>query len=135
MLRRRVVDDQIDDDPDAPVARFVQQFGEIAQRAQTLVDRVEIGDVIAVVAVRRRVDRIEPQTGDAQSVQVVEATDQATEIAISITIGIRERVHVNAVHHGLVVPAFAHTARSTQCRRPPIGSHSVSPSKCRIAWL
>ena len=51
VLVRGVVDDQVDDHPDAPVAGLVQQLDEVAERAEPRVDAVEVGDVVAVVTV------------------------------------------------------------------------------------
>ena len=62
-----VVDHQVDDHPDAPVLRLVQQLGEVAEGAEARVDVVEVGDVVAVVAVGRRVDRVQPQAGHARA--------------------------------------------------------------------
>ena len=49
-----VVDDEVDDHPDAAVAGLVDQLDEVAERAERRVDGVEVGDVVAVVAVGAR---------------------------------------------------------------------------------
>ena len=108
MLIRRVVHDEVDDDPDATVFGLVQQLGEVAERAQPRVDGVVVGHVVAVVAIRRRVDRVEPQTGHAEPAQVVEPADQAAEVADAVVVGVREQLDVDAVDDGLVVPLLAH---------------------------
>ena len=67
VLDGRVVDDQVDDHPHAPVAGGADHLDELAQRAQSRVDAVEVGDVVAVVAVGRRVERHQPQRRDADA--------------------------------------------------------------------
>ena len=54
MLVGRVVDDEIDDDLDAPIAGGADELDELAQRAQSRIDVVEVDDVVAVVALGRR---------------------------------------------------------------------------------
>jgi hypothetical protein len=65
-----------DQQPDAPLAGLHDELGEVAQRAQSRVNAVVVGDVVTVVAQRRGVDGIEPQAGDAEPAQVVEAADE-----------------------------------------------------------
>ena len=52
--------------------RLVQKILEIAQRAVGGVDVRVIGDVVAVVAPRRRTERQHPDGGDAEILQVIE---------------------------------------------------------------
>ena len=53
VVDRGVVDDQVGDDPDSPVAGGADHLGEVAERAEARVDGVEVEDVVAVVAVGR----------------------------------------------------------------------------------
>jgi hypothetical protein len=99
-----VVDHQVDDHADAPVVGLVQQFGEVAEAAEPRVDGVVVGDVVAAVATRRRVDRVEPQAGDAEPVEVVEPADQAPEVTAAVLGGVRVRLDVDAVDDSLLVP-------------------------------
>nr|BFE68158.1 hypothetical protein GCM10020092_014590 [Actinoplanes digitatis] len=46
-----VVDDQVDDHPDAQVPGLVQELGEVAEGAEARIDVVEVLDVVTVVAV------------------------------------------------------------------------------------
>ena len=72
-----VVDDEVDDHPHAAVAGGADQLDEVAVRAEPRVDAVEVGDVVAVVAVGRRVERHQPQAGDAELGEVVDALREA----------------------------------------------------------
>ena len=51
-------------------------------------DAVEIGDVVAVVAVRGWVERLEPHAGHAEALQVIEAPHQALEVADAVAVGV-----------------------------------------------
>jgi hypothetical protein len=71
-----VVDDEVDDDADAPVGRRPDHLREVARRAQPAVDPVEVGDVVAVVALAARVERHEPHARDPDAGEVVEPVRQ-----------------------------------------------------------
>jgi hypothetical protein len=60
-----VVDHQVDEHADAATVSFVYELDEVAERAEPRVDPVVIGDVVAVVSVRRRLDRRQPQRVNA----------------------------------------------------------------------
>jgi len=51
-VNRRVIDDEIDDDADAERLRVVYEVDEVAEAAVLVMNVVEIGDVVAVVAIR-----------------------------------------------------------------------------------
>ena len=103
-----VVDDQVHDHPQASVPGLVQELGEVAEAADVRVDAVEVGDVVAVVAVGCRVDGVEPDAGDAQAGQVVEPRDQAGQVTDPVAVRVLEGLDVEAVDDGLLVPALAH---------------------------
>ena len=52
--------------------RLVRELDEVAERAEARIDAVVVGDVVAVVAPRRRLERQQPEAGDAQAGEVVE---------------------------------------------------------------
>ena len=56
----------------AALVRGLQERLEIVQRAVARVDVDVVGDVVPVVFERRRKERQQPETGDAQALQVVE---------------------------------------------------------------
>ena len=49
MLIGGVVHDQVEEQPDAALAGFDGQFGEVTERSEPRVDAVVVADVIAVV--------------------------------------------------------------------------------------
>ena len=49
-----------------------------------------VGDVVAVVAQGRGEEGQEPEAGDAEVLEVVEARDQAGEVADAVVVGVRK---------------------------------------------
>ena len=72
--------------------------------AEPRVDPVEVGDVVAVVVVGRRVERHQPQARDAQVGQVVDPLDQARQVADAVVVPVHERLDVQAVDDGVLPP-------------------------------
>ena len=99
-----VIDDQIDDHADAALVRLVHELDEVAARAVARIDAVEVGDVVAVVAIRRGLERREPDDVDAERVQIVEALHQPLEIAAAVAVAVHERLEVEAVDDRVLVP-------------------------------
>ena len=72
-----VVDHQLGDHPQAAAVRLAQEAPEVAAGAVGGMDVGVVGDVVAVVAQRRGVERQQPEGGDAEVRQVVELAGQA----------------------------------------------------------
>ena len=77
MLVGRVIDDQLDDHLDAALVRGGQKRLEVGQRAVARMHVPVVGDVVAVVFQRRREERQQPETRDAEILQVIELLRQA----------------------------------------------------------
>ena len=73
VLVGRVVDDEVHDELHAALVQRGDQLVEVVERAEQRVDVLVVADVVAVVVLRRAVDRREPDDVDAELVQVVEA--------------------------------------------------------------
>ena len=99
-----VVDDQVDDHPHPAVTGGPDHLDEVPGTAQARVNAVVVGDVVAIVAVRRRMERHQPQAGHPQLGEVVEALDQAREVAHPIVVPIHKRLHVQAVNDRRLPP-------------------------------
>ena len=56
-----------------------------------------IGDVVAVVAQRRRKKRKQPQAGDAEVLQIIELLNQARKIADAVVIAVGEGADVQLI--------------------------------------
>src|ERR671910_125844 len=77
---RRVVDDEVEEHPHATASCLVDELDEVAERAEPRVDPVKVGDVVAVVPVRRRLAGLQPECIDAQALQVVEPAAESLEV-------------------------------------------------------
>src|SRR5215210_3168120 len=82
----------------------VEQGFEVSDRTVVVMDAHEVGDVIAVVFVWRRVHRQEPDAVDAKLPDVVELLGHAPEIADAVVIGIEERLDGRFVEHRVLEP-------------------------------
>ena len=79
MLIGGVVDDQLDHHLHVPLVRGVEEGLEIVQRSVRRIDVDVVGDVVAVVAQRRRKEGQQPEAGDAEVLQIVELARSAPE--------------------------------------------------------
>ena len=77
---------------------------EVVQRAVARMDVLVVGDVVAVVAQRRRVERQQPERVDAELLQVVELLGQAGEVADAVVVAVEEGADVRLVDDGVLVP-------------------------------
>jgi hypothetical protein len=116
MLDGRVVDHEIDDDAHAERVAVVHELDEIARGAVLGMHAVVIGDVVAVVAVGRRVERLQPQAGHAEAVKVFEAAVQAFEITDPVAVGVHVLLDVETVQDRVLVPeVLDRHAAATRC--------------------
>ena len=107
MLVRRVVHDEVDDDPDPPIARGADQLDEVAVRADPLVDAVEVRDVVAVVTVGGGVEGHQPEARHPELREVVDALDQPDDVALAVAAPVQERLDVEAVDDRRLPPHVA----------------------------
>ena len=99
-----MIDDEVDDDADTALPAAMGEFNKIAERAVARIDAVIIRDVVAVVPAGRRLKRHQPDRGDAEPVQVIQATQQALEIADAVAIGIHVGADGKAIDDAVLVP-------------------------------
>ena len=99
-----VVDDEVDDDADAALLAAMGEFDEIAERAVARIDAVIIRDVVAVVLAGRRLERHQPDRGDAQPLQIIQPPQQALEIADAVAVGVHIGADGKAIEHAVLVP-------------------------------
>ena len=126
----RVVHDQVGDHADAALVRLVDEVAEVVDGPVVGIDLVEVGDVVAAVAERRRIERQQPDAVDAEPLQVVELVGEAAEIAGAVVVPVEERAQVDLVEDGRLEPqrlplepaaCFAQAVTFTMCA-PPGGS-------------
>ena len=113
MLIAGVIDDQLGDDADPAAVRLFQERLEIGQRAVARMDGGVVGDVVAVIAQRRRIERQQPDDVDAEVLQVVELARQPLKIADAVVVRVKERADVRLVDDPVFVPEVVHRSSSS----------------------
>jgi len=104
MLVRRVVDDELRDDAETARMRLVEEPLKILDGAVLRVHRLVLGDVVAVVAERRWIERQQPQRVDVERLHVVELLNEAWKVTEAIAIAVAKRLHVQLVDDRVLVP-------------------------------
>ena len=104
VVARGVVHDEVGDHADAAPVRRVDERVEVLDGAVVGMDRVEVGDVVAAVAERRRVHRQQPDAIDAEPLEVVELVGQAAEVALAVVVSVREAADVDLVEDRALEP-------------------------------
>ena len=127
VLRRGVVDDEVRDHPDAPVVRGAEQLDEVAVRAEPAVHPEQVGDVVAVVPVRRRVEGHQPQAGHAELGEVVDALGQSRQVADAVPVGVVVGLDVDAVDDGVLPPEVAGAHAPHHGQAPFSSGRTCSP--------
>jgi hypothetical protein len=84
--------------------RLVDEVLEVLDRPVVGVDRVEVGDVVAAVAQRARIERQQPDAVDAQPLQVVELVAQPAEVARPVVVPVEERPEVDFIEDRSLEP-------------------------------
>ena len=102
---------------------------EVAQRAVVRVDVGVVGDVVAVVAQRRGIERQQPDRGDAEVLQVVELRGQAAEVADAVAVAVEEGPDVDLVDDRVLVPERIGGRRSG-----PSGDAAAAVPALRAGW-
>ncbi len=92
-----VVDHQVHDEPDAACVETGDQLVQLLQRAEGRVDVAVVADVVAVVVLRRGVQRGQPEHVDAQVAQVVQPLQDAAQVTDAVAVGVREAPRVDLV--------------------------------------
>ena len=70
-------------------------------------------------------DRVQPQAGDPQPSEVVEAADQAPQVAVTVTVGVLEGAHLDAVDHRLLIPPRRHPTATPLVRANQSRGHGA----------
>ena len=111
VLIGRVVDDELGDDAQLAPVCLAHEMVEIGARSVGRVDVAVVGDVVAVVAQRRRVERQEPDRVDAEVLDVVELLAEPVEVAHAVVVRIEEGLDVELVDDGVLVPVRGRRGR------------------------
>ena len=107
-----VVDYQVHEDVHIPFFGLGQEPVHVLHGAETGVDIIIIGDVVAFVRQRGGVAGGEPDDVHAQVLQVIQLADDAGKIADSVSVGITEALWVNLIRYLVMPPFFCHNDTS-----------------------
>src|SRR5437868_8958570 len=99
-----MVEDQFRDNAQATFMGGAQESLEIVQRAAFGMHAGIVRDVVTVVAHRRRIEREQPDGGDAEIAQIIELARQAGKIPYPVTIAVIERAYAQLVKDRILVP-------------------------------
>ena len=116
-IDRRVVRDDVDDDPQPPPVRLLDEVDRVGQRAERRIDRARVRDVIAGVVSGGGVERRQPDRVDAQLLEVVQPRDDAREVAEAVAVRVLERTRIDLVD-GCAVPPGARRRHAPTSSRP-----------------
>jgi hypothetical protein len=136
VLDRGVVDDQVGDHPHAAVPGGADDLDQVAVGAQPRVDAVEVGDVVAVVALGGRVEGHQPQAGHPEVGEVVDPLREAREVAAAVAVPVHVGLDVEAVDDGVLPPQVggvgdAHTGVPTASRARRAAGRAGGPATRR----
>jgi hypothetical protein len=98
--------DQVEEHAHAAAVGLEQELSEVAARPEPSVDPVVVGDVVAVVAVRRRIHGCEPKRIDAEALEVVEPITKTSEVANAVPVSVHERLDREAVDDSVAIPGL-----------------------------
>ncbi len=104
VLIRRVVHHQLSDHPQAAAVRRLDEGLEVLQTAVRRQYVHVVGDVVPVVAQRRRIGRQQPERGNPEVLQVVELFDQPAEIADPIVVAVKKGFDMQLIQNRVLVP-------------------------------
>ncbi|VUX29450.1 Uncharacterised protein [Bifidobacterium pseudocatenulatum] len=116
MLVGRVVDHQIHHDLQTALVRFGKQLVHILQGAEQRIDILIIGNIVAVVVLRRPVDRAQPHHVHAEVGQIVKTAGDALQIADAVAVRVLEGTRIHLIHHRVGPP---------RVRGRAVGTHGV----------
>jgi len=88
----------------AQFMRMCHEPVEVAERPEQRRDGAIVGDVVAEVGHRRRVDRRDPYRVRPKRRQVLETPRDAREIADAVAVPVKERSRINLIDHASLPP-------------------------------
>ena len=104
MLVGSVVDDQLRDHAHAHPVGLADELPEVAAGPVGRMDVKVVGNVVAVVAQRRRIERQQPQAGHSQVLQVREFLNQPGKIANPVIVRVVEGLGMQLIDDRILVP-------------------------------
>ena len=103
-----MIDHQFGDHAQIARMRRIQKSAEIVERAKIRIDVEIVGNVVAVVALGRRIERQQPDGGDPQLLEIIQFFHQTAEVTHPVAIAVTKRLDVQLVDDGVLVPTRIH---------------------------
>src|ERR1700733_2869798 len=107
MLIRRVIHDEIENDSYSSFFSLGYEAVEIGERPVCRVNIFIIGDVVTEIHLRRRKARRNPDSVNAERLQIVELRGDAVEIAEAVVVAIGVAARINLVENRVLPPLMA----------------------------
>src|SRR5688572_3066509 len=85
-----VVNDQVSDHFDAVRLGGFHELGEVAQISQPAVNTIVVRYVVPIVTMYRRIEGHQPDAGDTEAGQVIDALRQSFKISDSVAVAVQE---------------------------------------------
>ena len=86
MLITRVIDDQLDHHLHIALVRFVEKALEVVQRSIRWIYFRVVGNIVSVIAKRRREEGQQPDAGDSEVLQIIELRNEARKVPDAIVV-------------------------------------------------
>ncbi len=100
MLVGAVIDHQVHHQLHTAFVHFGEQRVELGQRAEQRIDVAVVTDVVAVVGLRRTVDRRQPEHVNAERTQIVQTPDDAAQVTDAVTVRVGKATRIDLVDDG-----------------------------------
>src|SRR5260370_30445191 len=130
MLIGGVIDYQLGDDPDITWLGTGNDPAEVSQGTVTGMYPAVVGDVVSVIARRRRVERQQPDRVSSEARDVIKLLQQARKVAEPVVVRVKERFYMKLIDDRVFVPE-----RVGRDRRIAFLSKRVAPATGRIRQI
>jgi hypothetical protein len=101
----RVVQHDVDHDANAATVGGLDERVEVGERAKLRIDVLVVADVVAEVNLRRGIERRDPERGQAETGEVVEARGNPVQIADAVAVTVLKTANVDFVEDRVGPPA------------------------------
>ena len=105
---RGMVHHQIQHDLQMMLMRLLQQFIEISQSAEFIHDITVITDIVAIIIIRRFVDRAQPQYIHTQAFQIIQLRDDTSQIPNAVSVAVAEAAGIYLIYYAFFPPFLIH---------------------------
>ena len=104
-LVRRMARHQVHHDLDAARMGLLNQFHQVGIGAEARVHPVKVDDVVTAVRPARYIHRIEPDGRHTDGLDIVQAGNDARDVANAVPVSVLEGRRINLVEHSIAQPA------------------------------